>query len=132
MPVPIFTNGRLYIVSISVDKTGSSEEEESFNRGTLDSILPETQATFSGIRNTLSSLTRLAITIRQPSRPVVETLARNYATTSQSLDELENITLISLEILYPNAPESLRKQLCDTMTDRYAKLVYYKHCKSMF
>lgn len=58
------------------------------------------------------------------------TLARNYATENRDLEYFETIALISLERLYPNAPATLRKQLCDTMTDRYAKLVYNAHCRS--
>lgn len=43
---------------------------------------------------------------------------------NRSLEDLEELTLTSLETLYPNAPESLREHICNTLTDRYARLEY--------
>ncbi|KAM5344483.1 hypothetical protein ACJ41O_013019 [Fusarium nematophilum] len=72
----------------------------------------------------MMSLNKIALAIRQSSRSSAITLARNFATTNRALDDLEDLVLIALETLYPNAPESLRKQLCDTMTDRYSRIEY--------
>ncbi|TVY79512.1 hypothetical protein Focb16_v008313 [Fusarium oxysporum f. sp. cubense] len=43
---------------------------------------------------------------------------------NRSLEDLEELILTSLETLYPNAPESLREHICNTLTDRYARLEY--------
>lgn len=78
----------------------------------------------AGIKDSLKSLNKLAITIRQSSRSYALTLARDFATSNRSLEDLEELVLISLETLYPNAPESLREHICNTLTDRYARLEY--------
>lgn len=90
------------------------------------------RSVLTGIQDSMTRLNKLALTIRQSSRSAAITLARNYATANADLDDLEHLVSIALETLYPNAPESLRKQLCDTMTDRYAKLEYnaYRQGKS--
>ncbi|KAF4944628.1 hypothetical protein FGADI_12566 [Fusarium gaditjirri] len=78
----------------------------------------------AGIKDSLKSLNKIAINIRQSSRSYALTLARNFATSNRSLEDLEELILISLESLYPNAAESLREQICNTLTDRYARLEY--------
>jgi len=40
------------------------------------------------------------------------------------LPDFEDRAFLSLHCLYPNAAETLRQQLVDTMTDRYARLQY--------
>ncbi|CVL08157.1 uncharacterized protein FMAN_14184 [Fusarium mangiferae] len=72
----------------------------------------------------MKSLNKLAITIKQPSRSYALTLARAFATSKRHLENLEELILTSLETLYPNAPESLREPICNTLTDRYARLEY--------
>ncbi|EXL91182.1 hypothetical protein NOF04DRAFT_18091 [Fusarium oxysporum II5] len=84
----------------------------------------EARAALAGIKDSLKSLNKLAITIRQSSRSYALTLARNFATMNRSLEDLEELILTSLETLYPNAPESLREHICNTLTDRYARLEY--------
>ncbi|KAJ4065440.1 hypothetical protein NW756_004716 [Fusarium oxysporum] len=84
----------------------------------------EARAALAGIKDSLKSLNKLAITIRQSSRSYALTLARNFATMNRSLEDLEELIVTSLETLYPNAPESLREHICNTLTDRYARLEY--------
>lgn len=84
----------------------------------------DTRVALAGVKDTLKSLNKLAITIRQSSRSYALTLARNFATSNRSLEDLEELILASLETLYPNAPETLREHICDTLTDRYARLEY--------
>ncbi|KAM0228385.1 hypothetical protein ACHAP5_011958 [Fusarium lateritium] len=67
--------------------------------------------------------------IRQSSRSYTVTLARNFATSNRALEDLEDLVLTALETLYPNASESLRKHICNTITDRYAKLEYNAYQK---
>jgi len=83
----------------------------------------------AGIKDSLKSLNKLAITIRQSSRSYALTLARNFATSNRSLEDLEELILASLETLYPSAPESLREHICNTLTDRYARLEYSTYMK---
>jgi hypothetical protein len=86
--------------------------------------VPEVGEALTGIKDSLKSLNKFAITIRQSSRSSALTLARNFATSKRYLEDLEELILISLETLYPNAPESLRNHICNTLTDRYARLQY--------
>jgi hypothetical protein len=82
---------------------------------------------FAGIEEAISRLNRLAIAIRQSSRSVATTRARRYAAENRYLSEFEEAARSALESLYPNASESLRSHLCNTMTDRYAKLEFQRH-----
>jgi hypothetical protein len=81
----------------------------------------------TGIEEAISRLNRLAIAIRQSSRSAATRRARNYAAENKGLSGFEQIARAALESLYPNAPESLLIHLCNTMTDRFAKLEFLKH-----
>jgi hypothetical protein len=78
-------------------------------------------------KDVLRDLNTIVLTIRQSSRSSVLNLARNYAISNSGLEYLENLVLVALEALYPNAPEGLRQHLCNTMTDRYARLEHDAH-----
>ncbi|KAF5621995.1 serine threonine kinase [Fusarium sp. NRRL 52700] len=93
--------------------------------------MSEVSTALAGIEDTMKDLNKLAFRIRHSSRSSVLTVARNFARTNCSLEYLEVLAHAALEALYPNAPESLRKHLCNTMTDRYARLEYdaYKRGK---
>lgn len=92
----------------------------------------ETEQVETSIQDAIMRLNRIAITIRQSSRSAVTTLARNYAIVHRDLEALEHTVSVALEALYPNAPESLREQLCNTMTDRYARLEYHVYRKDKY
>lgn len=75
----------------------------------------------------LRDLNKLVLVIRQSSRSSALTVARNFANVHSGLKHFESLVLVALEALYPNIPESLRKHLCNTLTDRYARLEYDAH-----
>lgn len=52
------------------------------------------------------------------------TLAESW---NLDLRGFEDLSSLALESLYPNCAESLRQQLAESMTDRYAKLQYHNH-----
>ncbi|KAF5702071.1 hypothetical protein FMUND_13624 [Fusarium mundagurra] len=102
----------LFIVSVYLSNSSSERQQGSGSEAT---------AALAGIRDSLKSLNKIAISIRQSSRSYALTLARNFATSHRNLEDLEELVLTSLETLYPNAPESLREHICNTLTDRPPK-----------
>ena len=84
----------------------------------------EWNAAVSGIAESISRLNKLGIAIRQSSRSTATARARRFAVQHLDLDAFEETAYDALEILYPNAPETLRQQLCNAMADRYVKHQY--------
>lgn len=79
------------------------------------------------IKDSITRLNRLGIAIRSSSRLTVTARARRFAsqrTDFAQLNNYEKLAYFTVDYLYPNAPTSLRRQLADSMTDRYAKLKY--------
>lgn len=94
---------------------------------TTDRIHSKFNVTFSGIKESITGLNKLGIVIRSSSRSTATARARRFALQYPKLillSDFEDMAYIALHCLYPNSPESLREQLVDTMTDRYAKLKY--------
>src|SRR5690348_3107505 len=85
----------------------------------LDKAPSEWKATVSGIAESIFRLNKLGIAIKQSSRSTATARARRFAAQHLDLDAFEETAYDALEILYPNAPETLRQQLCNAMTDRY-------------
>ncbi|KAI0405928.1 hypothetical protein F4802DRAFT_124548 [Xylaria palmicola] len=87
--------------------------------------------TLSSIMDSIGRLNSLAIEVRHSSKSSVLVKARGFASQNQELirlGEFEEKAYLALQNLYPNAVESLRLQLVDTMADRYAKL-QYEYCR---
>lgn len=80
------------------------------------------------IAESITRLNRLAIAIKQSSRPTVLARARKYANDHLDLSAYESTASLFVDHLYPNAPKTLRRHLSGTMTDRYAKIVYESRC----
>ncbi|KAI0111192.1 hypothetical protein GGR51DRAFT_69265 [Nemania sp. FL0031] len=88
-------------------------------------------AEFLGIEDSIIRLNRIGIAIRSSSRSIVTARARRFAserTDLARLNDYEEMALFAVDYLYPNTPESLRRQLANSMTDRYAKLKYKSYC----
>ncbi|KAI1124293.1 hypothetical protein F5Y10DRAFT_249669 [Nemania abortiva] len=86
---------------------------------------------FSGIIDSIIGLNELALSIKSASRSIVTALARRFAYQRPDLirlDDYEEMALFTVDCLYPNASEDLRRQLAHSMTDRYAKLKYKSYC----
>ncbi|KAF3907985.1 hypothetical protein ABW20_dc0101556 [Dactylellina cionopaga] len=82
---------------------------------------------FSSIEESITRLNKLGIAIRISSRSTAVARARNFASQNPELirlSEFEDRAYLALQSLYPNASESLRQQLGDSMTDRYARSQY--------
>ncbi|KAF2016810.1 hypothetical protein BU24DRAFT_459936 [Aaosphaeria arxii CBS 175.79] len=94
------------------------------NETELPSVL---QVGFTGIRESVDRLNKLGVNRMTSSRSIFVASARRFATQHPDLVRLSDFELrayIAVYNLYPSAPESLRQQLSDSMTDRYAKLCY--------
>ena len=104
----------------SAQSPSSDSDEEQDH----DIIPPEWSPVFDGVEEAISRLNKLGIAIRQSSRSTALAQARKYAAKHLDLDTFEEIVSLALQSLYPNASDSLRDQLGNTMTDRYAKLQY--------
>lgn len=85
-------------------------------------------AALTTIEATLPRLTSLGATIRQVSRGRIEIKAQKFA--SDVRPDLRSFTDASqaiIQALYPNAHQTLRRNLAKTMTDRYTTIVYAIH-----
>ncbi|KAM0710562.1 hypothetical protein Q7P35_002233 [Cladosporium inversicolor] len=81
----------------------------------------------TGIKEATIRLNKIGIVIRSSSRSTITARARRFASQYSErirLPEFEDRAYLALHYLYPNAPETLRQQLFDSMIDRYAKLRY--------
>jgi hypothetical protein len=113
--------------NLQVHSNASSHYEASYNVGDhvmLDEASSEQNAAVSGIAESISRLNKLSLAIRQSSRSIATARARRFAAQHLEFDAFEEAAYDALEILYPNSPEALRQQLCNTMTDRYVKHQY--------
>ncbi|KAF2691769.1 hypothetical protein K458DRAFT_398181 [Lentithecium fluviatile CBS 122367] len=76
------------------------------------------------VNEALVELSQIGIAIRQSSKVTETVRARNYAADHFDLSLLETLSWVALETLYPNAPESLLRNLCEDMVNRYARLKF--------
>ena len=76
------------------------------------------------VNEALVELSQVGIAIRQSSKVTETVRARNYAADHLDLSSLETLSWVALETLYPNAPESLLRNLCEGMVNRYARLKF--------
>ncbi|KAN0076637.1 hypothetical protein V8E54_006779 [Elaphomyces granulatus] len=88
---------------------------------------------FEGIHDAICQLDRLAISIRQSSTSNLTRRVKAFAARKTDfLNTFETAALLMVKSLYPDAAESLHRQLSKSMTDRYARLLYWKsHDKKM-
>jgi hypothetical protein len=81
----------------------------------------------TGIKEAITRLNRIGVAIRCSSRSTITARARRFASQYPDLiqlPEFEDRAYLALHYLYPHSPETLRQQILDSMTDRYAKLRY--------
>ena len=84
----------------------------------------------ASIDGPIIKLNKLGIWIRSLSRSDATARARTLAKAlNLDLRGFEETAYLALERLYPNCTESLRQQLANSMTDRYAKLQYEAYRK---
>lgn len=110
-------------MSSTLQKKTAEPNDDSQGTEVTNELIPM----LAGIEDAISRLNKLAIAIRQSSRSTAIRRARKFAAENADLSGFEQIARAALESLYPNAPESLRIHLCNTITDRYAKLEFLKH-----
>ncbi|KAF3314536.1 hypothetical protein TWF173_004619 [Orbilia oligospora] len=92
-----------------------------------ETISSDLSVALSSIEESITRLNKLGIAIRLSSRSTAIARARAFASQNSQLiqlNEFENRARLCLQLLYPNTLESLRQQLADAMTDRYAKIQY--------
>lgn len=79
--------------------------------------------TLAAIDNTLARLNRLGVTIRRSSYDKVDERATKFA-AGLELESFSYLCANAVQILYPNAQQSLKDYLSKSMTDRYAKMLF--------
>jgi hypothetical protein len=107
----------------SFDGPGSDDSDDS---GPDDSGNSQNVA-FEGIHEAICQLDQLAISIRLSSTSILTRRVNAFAERkTEDLISFETAALLAVENLYPEAAESLHRQLSKSMTDRYARLLYWK------
>ncbi|EPS39001.1 hypothetical protein H072_7246 [Dactylellina haptotyla CBS 200.50] len=111
----------------AAEAQGSSNTIHAPDHIMKDALPSNLNIAFSSIEEAITRLNKLGIAIRLSSRSTVVARARNFASQNPDLirlSEFNDRAYFALQSLYPNASESLRQQLADAMTDRYARLQY--------
>jgi len=88
----------------------------------------EIKIALEGVRDSLNQLNELAVTIRQSSISTSAARIMAFQDKEKNKDHFRKfgkLSLLIVEILYPNAAESLRNQLSKSILDRYARLCYW-------
>ncbi|KAH7371574.1 hypothetical protein BKA66DRAFT_469547 [Pyrenochaeta sp. MPI-SDFR-AT-0127] len=109
----------LFLVTIH-DLPSANEVANHVSPSTINEVL-------TGIKEAIIRLNKIGIVIRSSSRSTITARARRFASQYPDLirvPEFEDRAFLALHYLYPNAPRTLRHQLLDSMTDRYARLRY--------
>lgn len=90
-----------------IRSTGLRAIEDPQGYTNLNKLPLELYVIFTSIKEAISKLNKLAISIRQSSRSIATIRTRRYAAENLDLSRFENISSVSLESLYPNAPDGL-------------------------
>ncbi|EWC48473.1 hypothetical protein DRE_02242 [Drechslerella stenobrocha 248] len=90
----------------------------------IDDMSSLVTISLEAIDESLTELSQVGIAIRQSSKTSETVRARRFVAGHANLRSYEALTFITLETLYPNAPESLLAQLSRSMVDRYARLLF--------
>ncbi|KAK6336872.1 hypothetical protein TWF718_009661 [Orbilia javanica] len=120
-------SGYNYEESTTAPQSSSNTIDAAGDNIIKDALPSHLSVAFSGIEESITRLNKLGIAIRLSSRSTVVARARNFASQNPELirlSEFEDRAYLALQSLYPNASDTLRQQLADAMTDRYAKLRY--------
>ncbi|KLU83540.1 hypothetical protein MAPG_02597 [Magnaporthiopsis poae ATCC 64411] len=123
----LFTVNTMAKRGISLQPSVSSEalSQKTGKPSILDDLPPSVRVHCLGVEESITRLNKLAIDIRASSRAPANVRARAFAASHNvDLKGYEHLADLALRSHYPNLPESLRQQLADAMTDRYAKLQY--------
>ncbi|EEU33665.1 uncharacterized protein NECHADRAFT_89261 [Fusarium vanettenii 77-13-4] len=76
------------------------------------------------IDDALTRLNRLGVTIRQSSRPQIDARATKFA-AGHDLKSFSYMCANAVQSLYPGAHQSLKDYLSKSMTDRYARMLFF-------
>lgn len=87
---------------------------------------PNQKSISPNINELLIKLNRLGLWIRSLSKPDTKKRRARAIAESQNVDLVgfQHLSYTCLEDIYPNCAETLREQLANSMTDRYAQLWY--------
>lgn len=101
-----------------------SQREKKLPITSENEYLPEApqiqMAAFQTIDDTLTRLNRLGITIRQSSSSKIDAKAKKFI-TGQNMDSFSCLCASAVQALYPDASQSLKDYLSESMTSRYAR-----------
>ncbi|KAL7958816.1 hypothetical protein V8C34DRAFT_281798 [Trichoderma compactum] len=82
-------------------------------------------AALKTIDDTLTRLNRIGVTIRQSGRGQFDTRANKFA-AGLDLGSFASLCANAVQALYPNAHQSLKDYLSKSMTDRYARMLFFE------
>ncbi|KAL6823336.1 hypothetical protein V8C40DRAFT_34735 [Trichoderma camerunense] len=97
-----------------VERTQDTEETLELSVGSLTEI-----------EETLDRLNRLGVAIRQSARLNLNHRVKLFA-QNVNVKDFEHLFTAMVQVLYPNAHQSLRSRLARSMTDRLARIVFLK------
>ena len=110
-------------MSLAVTETVDSEGDSPM----IDPVPRNFYNAFTTIGKCINRLNKLGISIRSSTKSIPVVRARQFIARNPGivpLSEFEEKAYLMLFLLYPSALESLRQQLADALTDRYASLKY--------
>lgn len=106
---------------VTTDPSELSSDESS------DDEADRRKVELDGIQKSINELDRLAIHIRQPSSSSLDVRIKAFASRKPiEVSSFEIKAKLAVNILYPEAFESLRKYLSKSMTKRHMKLLYWR------
>ena len=105
-------------------KRGGGTSEPNGPSRVEDDVLQ--QAALSAVDATITQLNRLGVTIRQSSRGRIDVKVQRFA-ASLDLGSFAAASQAVIQLLYPNAHQSLQQYLEKTMVDRYSAILFARH-----
>ncbi|KAL6838094.1 hypothetical protein V8C40DRAFT_231591 [Trichoderma camerunense] len=109
------------LLQTTIDPSEPSSDESS------DDEVDRREVEFDGIQRSINELDRLAIHIRQSSSSSLDARVKSFASRKPAeVSSFETKAILAVNVLYPEASESLRKYLGKSMTQRHTKLLYWR------
>jgi len=120
MPLSEHANKRMSQVLPSDQRSTASSDSD------LSDDSDSSCVALNGIGDALSQFGRLAISIRQSSTSNLTTRVKAFAGRKLQLSDFETVALLAVQALYPSAAKSLHRLLSKSMTERHARLSYWR------
>lgn len=107
-----------------VDANPDDFESDESSDGETDRRIIE----LDGVRKSINELSRLAIHIRLTPTSSVDARVQAFgARKAAEIASFKALAMLAVNRLYPDSTDSIRRLLGKAMTDRYARLLYWKY-----